>query len=126
MPARCHTYARWHMCAGADVSEQATECAKYTLSGPTLLVLGSEGSGLRPLVRNACTELIQIRPPTAPKSAIVSNVDSLNVSVAAGVLLHHLVHAQNAPQYGAAHVGIYQQPETDLAATARQELGAIA
>lgn len=43
------------------------------------LVLGAEGRGIRPLVRRACDETVAI--PLAGK------VDSLNVAVAAGVLL---------------------------------------
>lgn len=45
----------------------------------TALVLGAEGRGIRPLVRRACDETVAI--PLAGK------VDSLNVAVAAGVLL---------------------------------------
>lgn len=49
------------------------------LAGGTALVLGAEGKGLRPLVRRSCDGAIAI--PLAGK------IDSLNVSVAAGVLL---------------------------------------
>lgn len=49
------------------------------LRGRIALVLGSEGRGLRPLVARTCDDLAQI--PMAPP------VDSLNVSVAAAVLL---------------------------------------
>ena len=49
------------------------------LAGGTALVLGAEGKGLRPLVRRNCDGAIAI--PLAGK------IDSLNVSVAAGVLL---------------------------------------
>jgi 23S rRNA (guanosine2251-2'-O)-methyltransferase len=47
---------------------------------PTTVVLGSEGSGLHRLVRENCDALLRI--PVAGK------LDSLNVSVAAGVLLY--------------------------------------
>ena len=49
------------------------------LAGGTALVLGAEGKGLRPLVRRTCDGALAI--PLAGK------IDSLNVSVAAGVLL---------------------------------------
>lgn len=47
---------------------------------PTTIVLGSEGSGLHRLVRENCDALVRI--PVAGK------LESLNVSVAAGVLLY--------------------------------------
>jgi 23S rRNA (guanosine2251-2'-O)-methyltransferase len=50
------------------------------LAGGTTLVLGAEGKGVRPLVRRTCDAVISI--PLAGK------VGSLNVSVAAAVLLY--------------------------------------
>ena len=62
---------------------------------PILLVLGSEGYGLRSLVAKACTEFVRIQPGVAdgfesPDSEV--GVDSLNVSVTGGILLWHLLH----------------------------------
>lgn len=52
-----------------------------TLNLPLVLVIGSEGYGMRPLTASLCDELISI-----PQSA--SGVESLNASCAASVLLY--------------------------------------
>ncbi len=49
------------------------------LTGPTAIVMGSEGKGMRRLVRESCDQLIKIPMP--------GHVESLNVSVATGVTL---------------------------------------
>jgi len=54
----------------------------------TLLVLGSEGHGLRSLVAKSCTAFVRV-PPAA--GDVVEGVDSLNVSVTGGILLWHLL-----------------------------------
>jgi len=53
------------------------------LSGPTVLVLGGEGKGIRPRVASACDGLVAL-----PR---LGEVDSLNVSAAATALLFEAV-----------------------------------
>lgn len=50
------------------------------LKGPTALVLGAEGDGMRQLTRKTCDELVSI--------PMAGAVESLNVSVASGVCLY--------------------------------------
>jgi len=54
--------------------------AEADLSGGLALVFGAEGKGLRPLVRKACDAAVSI--------PLAGRVESLNVSVAAAVLLY--------------------------------------
>jgi 23S rRNA (guanosine2251-2'-O)-methyltransferase len=64
---------------GAD-GDAETTMWDAALTGGVALVLGAEGHGLRPLVRRACDVLVSI--------PLAGRVESLNVSVAAALLLY--------------------------------------
>lgn len=64
---------------GAD-QEGSMSVSEADLTGPVALVLGAEGSGLRRLTREHCDLLVRI--------PMLGQVESLNVSVSAGVCLY--------------------------------------
>jgi 23S rRNA (guanosine2251-2'-O)-methyltransferase len=67
---------------GAD-TEGAKPAHEADLKGATVLVLGAEGAGLRHLTRQTCDWMVRL-----PQ---LGTVESLNVSVAAGMLLYEAV-----------------------------------
>jgi len=66
--------------AGADVTGEAYYRADLT--GPLALVIGSEGEGMSRLVREKCDFLVSI--------PLLGNVESLNASVAAGIIMYEI------------------------------------
>lgn len=91
---------KWCRPAGATARSTATPCHTFTLDQPTILVLGNEGTGLRKNVELACTELVRI---DASDSPLPAGIDSLNVSVASGILVHHFLTSRkqsNAATWG--------------------------
>ncbi len=74
----------WIVGADAGAAKLAQEC---DLAGPVALVLGAEGTGLRQLTRQTCDLLVRL-----PQ---VGAVESLNVSVAAGMLLYEALRQRN-------------------------------
>jgi 23S rRNA (guanosine2251-2'-O)-methyltransferase len=67
----------------AATAEGGTPMWETDLTGGAALVLGAEGRGLRPLVRRTCDAAVAI--------PLAGRVESLNVSVAAAVLLYEAV-----------------------------------
>jgi 23S rRNA (guanosine2251-2'-O)-methyltransferase len=72
---------------GAD-AEATSSAWDVDLKGPTVLVLGGEGKGIRPRVAAACDGLISL-----PRSG---QVESLNVSAAATAVLFEAVRQRRA------------------------------
>ncbi|XP_067293970.1 rRNA methyltransferase 1, mitochondrial [Pseudorasbora parva] len=62
-------------------------CSDFKMSRPTLLLMGGEGDGLSPELRQLCDVLLTI----PPRRHLHPGVESLNVSVATGILLHSLL-----------------------------------
>jgi 21S rRNA (GM2251-2'-O)-methyltransferase len=94
---------------GAAAQSDAISCATYKLQGPTILVMGNEGYGLRTTVRQQCDAMLRIDGAGGGSGTSVAAmglgigvgeermkmltglVDSLNVSVATGILMHQLL-----------------------------------
>lgn len=57
----------------------------YDYKNHICLVMGSEGRGIRPLIKKKCDFLLSI--------PIMGMIDSLNVSVAAGIILYEMLRA---------------------------------
>ncbi|MCC2634146.1 23S rRNA (guanosine(2251)-2'-O)-methyltransferase RlmB [Ramlibacter sp.] len=70
------------------LSDEATQTLYQSdLKGPTALVLGAEGTGLRQLTRKTCDALVSI--------PMLGAVESLNVSVASGICLYEAVRQRS-------------------------------
>ena len=78
--------ARGFWCYGAD-GEAKLDYRQVDFSGPVVLVLGSEGTGLRPRVASACDALISL--------PLRGRIESLSVSAAAAVLLYAAAAARD-------------------------------
>jgi 23S rRNA (guanosine2251-2'-O)-methyltransferase len=70
----------WVVGAAADAPSEYTQ---WDWKLPSAIILGNEGHGLHRLVRERCDALVRI--------PVIGNLESLNVSVAAGVLLYEVI-----------------------------------
>lgn len=78
---------------GAEAGElPVTQCSDYQMSRPTLLLMGGEGDGLSQRLLALCQTLLTI--PAGRK--LLPGIESLNVSVATGILLHSLLLSRRA------------------------------
>ena len=73
----------WFVCADMD----GTPMTKLSMTGPIGLVIGAEGSGVSRLVREKCDMTASI--------PMKGEIDSLNASVAAGVLMYEIVRQRD-------------------------------
>jgi 23S rRNA (guanosine2251-2'-O)-methyltransferase len=80
-------------CYGASAAEDGDEHAPVAYDAPdyrgsgVVLVLGSEGSGLRPRVAGACDELIAL--------PLLGRIESLGVSAAAAAILYEILQSRS-------------------------------
>jgi len=82
----------WHI-VGAALGEGSTQLTALQIppGRPVVLLLGNEGTGLRANCRRHCDVLVQVAGHVGEVGDEVG-VDSLNVSVSGGILLHHFAH----------------------------------
>jgi 23S rRNA (guanosine2251-2'-O)-methyltransferase len=73
---------------GAEAGPEAAPYDTLDYGGRVVLVLGSEGRGLRPRVADSCDQLVSL-----PQRG---RVNSLNVSTAAAALLYGILHLRGA------------------------------
>jgi 23S rRNA (guanosine2251-2'-O)-methyltransferase len=74
--------------AGLEAVPEAQLLFDADLSGPLALVIGSEGEGLRPLVRKSCDLLYRL--------PMKGRIGSLNAAVAGSIALYSVLRARNA------------------------------
>jgi 23S rRNA (guanosine2251-2'-O)-methyltransferase len=76
---------------GSDCNPSTTPFHQYDFSNlPTVLVMGSEGKGLRPSITSSCDMLGYI--------PMYGKVQSLNVATATAIMAYEIVTQQNTPK----------------------------
>lgn len=89
---------------GADNAPGAEDVTTISVSKPSVVVVGNEGAGLRTNVRRACNRVVRIEGGGGGGRGEGGvggvgdgdTVDSLNVSVATGILLHSFLTSSRA------------------------------
>lgn len=71
---------------GAEATKESFRYTEVEYDSKTVLVLGSEGKGLSRLTKETCDFLVEI--------PMFGSVNSLNVSVSAGILIYHIINQQ--------------------------------
>ncbi|WP_416337048.1 23S rRNA (guanosine(2251)-2'-O)-methyltransferase RlmB [Desulfitobacterium sp.] len=75
-------------CWVAGAEAEGTEAFATDLTGPRVLVIGSEGKGISRLVREACDEIVSL--------PMKGRINSLNASVAGSILLYEVLRQRTA------------------------------
>lgn len=72
---------------GLEGGPQAQPIEEIRLDGGLVLVVGNEGEGMRPLVRNSCDHIARL--------SMVGKIDSMNAAVAGSIALYLAHQARN-------------------------------
>ena len=88
----------WNV-VGTALGDDTIPLNECNFEGPTILVLGNEGHGMRKNIQMRCNKLIKldgvysnsINSDSNGSSEGAGTVDSLNVSVTGGILMHHIL-----------------------------------
>lgn len=96
-------FAAWKEAHGVDVFGTSPAASHdyraVTYPRPTVLMMGSEGAGLPPGHEAVCDTLVSI--------PMVGRSDSLNVAVAAGLVLYEVFRQHSRPGRNAVRRGVY-------------------
>lgn len=76
----------------AESNIRVTQCLDFQITKPTLLLMGGEGDGLSAELLSLCQTFLSI--PAGQD--LPPGIESLNVSVAAGILLHSLLYSRRS------------------------------
>lgn len=78
--------------AGLDLDPAGESIFEADLTGPLVLVIGSEGEGLRPLVRKSCDRSLQL--------PMFGKIDSLNAAAAGSIALYLILQQRAGRKSG--------------------------
>ena len=82
LPALDDFSAKGIRSVATSLSERSIPIERFRRQGPTLILLGNEANGLPEAVQSRATDCLRI--------AMCFGTDSLNVSIAAGIVLHYV------------------------------------
>ena len=68
---------------GLEGGEGSKRIQEVPLKGPIVLIVGNEGEGMRPLVKETCDFLLSL--------PMLGNIESLNAAVAGSIVLYQVV-----------------------------------
>jgi len=73
------------------IPDGSTPCYQYKFDAPTVLIIGGEEKGIRPLLKKSCDSTLKI--------PMEGSLGSLNASVAAAVIFYEVLRQKNSGSY---------------------------